>query len=95
MFVVRTDPISGGEPTYKALKTLSAARQRLHTLGSLVRHGMTAGVFLFNVPGEKDAWRAIEAVRNGSGVFVERDPWGAREHGQLPITKGPGDNPDA
>jgi hypothetical protein len=95
MFVVRTDPIGGGQPSYKALERLSAARQRLHTLGALVRHGMTAGVFLFNVPDEKDAWRAIEAVRNGSGIFVERDPWGARAQRRPPTAKGPGENPDA
>jgi hypothetical protein len=95
MFVVRTDPVDGREPSYKAFHRLSAARQSLHTLGALVRRGEAIGVFLFDVPQESDVWRAIEAVRAGSGVLLERDPWGDRDQDRARNPKGPGENPDA
>jgi hypothetical protein len=95
MFVVRTDPADGGEPSYKAFRRLTAARQSLHTLGALVRHGEALGVFLFEVPHESDPWRAIEAVRAGSGVLLERDPWGDGDRPRPRNPRGPGENPDA
>jgi hypothetical protein len=92
MFVVRTDPVDGGEPSYKTFRRLSAARQSLHTLGALVRRGEALGVFLFEAPREGDVWRAIEAARTGSAILLERDPWGDQRAPRNP--KGPGENPD-
>jgi hypothetical protein len=94
MFVVRTDPVEGGEPSYRAFRRQSAARQSLHTLGALVRQGEALGVFLFEVPKESDAWRAIEAVRTGAAILLERDPWGDRDQRAPRNREGPEEDPD-
>ena len=94
MFVVRTDPVDGGEPGYKTFRRLSAARQSLHTLGALVRRGESLGVYLFEAPQVSDAWRAIEAVKAGSGVLLERDPWGDPDQRRRRNSNSPGEDPD-
>ena len=91
MFVIRIDPIDGGKPAYKAFESLAAARQSLHALGARVRQGETAGVFLFEAPDVSDASKAIEAVGDGHGVLLERDPWGARDQGHGPDSGAPGE----
>jgi hypothetical protein len=75
MYVVRIDLPDGRKSDWKGFAALPAAKKRLAGADRLILAGDVVGAFLFDVPGEIDVRRAVEAVQAGRATLLARDPW--------------------
>ncbi len=73
-YVVRLD-LPDEASDFKAYAALPDARKRFRPASRRVMTGDLRGAFLFEVPGVADARAAINLVKAGKAVLIDRDPW--------------------
>ena len=75
MYVVRIDLPGASLPDFKVYERLPDAEKRLRMGNWMALHEEARGAFLFEVPDVTDVYAAVESVRNGHALLIERDPW--------------------